>query len=122
MKVVLRVALALALLLTGVLMAQTPHSVTLAWAWSQGTQGAAIGFNVYRSGVSGGPYVLMGSTSATVLTYSDTANLVEGSVYYYVVTAKGNGNTESVYSAEAVTNPIPFRAPLPPSKPTTTVN
>lgn len=106
--------LIIALLFAGVAFAQQ-HSVTLTWTWAQGKGGAATGFNVKRSDVSGGPYTKINADpiAPDTLTYVDTAGLVEGTKYFYVVTATGPGG-ESAPSNEAG-GTIPFSVPQPPA-------
>jgi uncharacterized protein (TIGR03437 family) len=85
--------------------AQTPHTVTLNWTWSQGYGPIATGFNVKRGGISGGPYATIASLTGTdIRTYTDVSGpdniLIPGGTYYYVVTAL-SGAAESVPSPEA---------------------
>src|SRR5580692_12335507 len=87
------------------LAAQTGHSVSLNWNWSQDSGGAATGFTVKRALVTGGPYTDIGTVgSATTTSYVDMSApenvLVEGVTYYYVITATGPGG-ESAPSNEA---------------------
>jgi fibronectin type 3 domain-containing protein len=99
------------LLISSGLMAQF-HSVTLTWEWYQGTGGIATGFNVKRATISGGPYTIIASIDGTtVMTYVD-ANVVEGTTYYYVVTAT-NPSYESDPSNEASAL-IPYFVPQHP--------
>jgi hypothetical protein len=112
------------LLFAGLALGQAAHSVTLNWAWAQGTGGAATGFQVQRGTVSGGPYTTIGTVSSpTTLTYIDTSAtgniLTEGQKYCYVVQATGPGGT-SPNSTEAC-GTIPFSVPLAPSTLTVTV-
>jgi uncharacterized protein (TIGR03437 family) len=86
------------------LTAQTGHSVSLNWGWSQGTDGAAKGFSIKRALVTGGPYTVIGTVdSATTTSYVDISAagnvLPEGVTYFYVVTATGPGG-ESAPSDE----------------------
>jgi hypothetical protein len=75
------------------------HSVVLTWDASTSTD--VVGYNVYRSDVSGGPYAqLNGSIPVLALTYTDTT-VQAGLTYYYVVTAVDSEGTESAYSNEA---------------------
>src|SRR5205085_11557029 len=55
-------------------------SVSLSWAPANG----ALGYFVFRSSTSGGPYSQVGSASGT--SFSDSG-LVNGSTNYYVITA-----------------------------------
>ena len=63
------------------------------------------GFNVYRSMTSGTGYAMIAQTDADVVTYNDT-DVVNGSTYYYVVSAVFDGNNESDYSNEASATPM----------------
>ncbi len=56
-----------------------PGEVTLVW-----THVGADSYNVYRSVVAGGPYVLLSNTASVFSTYLDTT-VVNGTPYYYVV-------------------------------------
>lgn len=77
------------------------HTVTIGWTASTTPN---VTYNVYVSGTSGGPYSILGNTTA--LTFVDLAGTA-GSTYYYVVTAI-NQYGESGYSNEAsVTLPTP---------------
>lgn len=82
----------------------TTHSVGL--TWSDSGSGVA-GYNVYRSGVSGGPYSGINTGLDATTSYTDTA-VQAGQTYYYVVTAVGTSGTESAYSSEtSATIPSP---------------
>lgn len=83
--------------LSGSGVASIQHSVDL--SWSASSSSSVQGYNVYRAGVSGGPY-------APVVSANPGTTFVDGSVqpgqtYYYVVTAVGTSGTESVYSNQA---------------------
>ncbi|MDK8179764.1 cohesin domain-containing protein [Paenibacillus sp. UMB4589-SE434] len=65
-----------------------------------GSVASSVGFNIERSTVPGGPYEKI-ATSVTGTTYSDQ-NVVNGTTYYYVVTAlnhKGEGQRSNEASA-----------------------
>lgn len=63
--------------------------IQLTWTHVPGTHH----YNVYRSTVSGGPYLFIGSTTSTYSTYLDNGPLTLGTTYYYVVRpAQLNGN------------------------------
>jgi Abnormal spindle-like microcephaly-assoc'd, ASPM-SPD-2-Hydin/Transmembrane protein 131-like N-terminal len=80
------------------------HSVSLSWTASTST---VVGYNVYRSTVSGGPYTLITSAPVAATSYSDTA-VQAGVTYFYVVTAVDANGNESAFSNEAsVTVPTP---------------
>ena len=55
-----------------------------------------VGYNVYRAGISGGPYISVASASA-VTSFVD-GSVQAGQTYYYVVTAVDTSGTESAYS------------------------
>lgn len=101
------------------LFSQVPaHNVTLTWAWSQGTGGAATGFQIQRGTVHNGPYTTIGAVSSpTILTYVDTSAtsnvLQEGVTYYYVVEAVGPGGTSLPSNETSAT--IPFAVPVAPT-------
>ena len=78
-------------------------SVSLNWELSPG----ASSYNVYRSTTSGGPYTLIAG-GVTGTSYTDTG-VVNGTTYYYVVTAV-NGFGEGGYSSEASATPCAFSA------------
>ena len=87
------------------LIAQTPHTATLTWTWSQGDGAVATGFNVKRGTTTGGPYSIIASLTGTdIRTYTDASGtgniLTPGMTYYYIVTAVA-GTAESVPSPEA---------------------
>lgn len=120
----------LLLMLCGPMLAQAiNHSVTLTWTYTQGTV-PATGFAVKRSTVQAActlvpqpmTCVTQTNTSLTNLTYVDTVGLVEGTKYYYTVTATAAGGVESLPSGEASAT-VPFPPPVPnaPSTPTLVV-
>jgi fibronectin type 3 domain-containing protein len=74
--------------------------VSLTWSSIAG----AAGYRVYRSSVSGGPYTQVGIATSGETSYMDTG-LVNGTRYYYVVTAVGVPGTVSPYSNEASAMP-----------------
>jgi hypothetical protein len=80
------------------------HSVTLSWSPSTSS---VVGYNVYRSTVSGGSYTKLNSAAATTSTYDDFT-VQAGQTYYYVVTSVDSSNMESTYSSEvSATVPSP---------------
>ena len=80
------------------------HSATLDWTASTST---VVGYNAYRSAVSGGPYTVMNSTLATTTQYVDSA-VRAGQTYFYVVTAVDSSGVESTFSNEvSATIPTP---------------
>ena len=73
------------------------HSVDLSWDAS--TSPTVVGYNVYRSTVSGGTYSLLTSSLVAGLTYTDSS-VLSGQTYYYVATAVDAAGIESIYSNE----------------------
>jgi hypothetical protein len=74
------------------------HSVALSWDASSGSDVA--GYNVYRGGVSGGPYSKINSALEAGVAYTDNA-VNAGQTYYYVTTAVDAKGSESGYSNQA---------------------
>lgn len=81
---------------TGITAKSGRGQVAISWNASTG----ANSYNVKRSGTSGGPYALIGSTAAT--SYSDDG-LASGTYFYVVTTAGSSG--ESVNSVEVTATP-----------------
>jgi hypothetical protein len=73
------------------------HSVTLNWTASTSTN--IVGYKVYRSTVSGGPYDQVDSMAGTTCVDNTVGS---GQTYYYVATAVDSSGAESGYSNEAV--------------------
>lgn len=80
--------------LSGTGLSAVQHSVSLSWGSSSSSN--IVGYNVYRGGASGGPYVTI--TSANSGTTFVDGSVQPGQTYYYVVTAVDTGGAESVYS------------------------
>ncbi len=80
--------------LSGSGVAPTQHSVDLSWGASSSSN--LQGYNVYRAGVSGGPYAAVVSANSGT-TFVD-ASVQSGQTYFYVVTAVDTSGTESAYS------------------------
>ena len=74
------------------------HSVALSWAAS--TSSGVIGYNVYRSATSGGPYTKLNGSPGALTSYTDSTVLA-GQTYYYVVTAVDASSNESAHSNQA---------------------
>ena len=81
------------------------HSATLNWTASTST---AIGYNLYRGTISGGPYTKINSSIDATTTFTDAGIVQAGKTYYWVVTAVNSSNVESVLSGEvSATIPTP---------------
>jgi len=88
---------------TGLTATDGNAQISLAWAGD----GTAVGYNVKRANVSGGPYSLI-ATIVRSTSYLDTG-LVNGTTYYYVVSAVnslGASANSSKVSAMPVANHI----------------
>ena len=83
--------------LSGTGTAAPAHSVTVSWASGDP---AAVSYLVFRSDVSGGPYVPLTASLLTELSYTDSA-VSSGSTYFYVVTELDAAGDESPFSSEA---------------------
>jgi HYDIN/CFA65/VesB family protein/ASPM-SPD-2-Hydin domain-containing protein len=79
--------------ITGTGTAPTQHTVDLAWTASADV----VGYNVYRSTVSGTQYTMINSSLDSSTAYNDST-VVSGQTYYYVVTAVNASSQESGYS------------------------
>jgi hypothetical protein len=82
--------------MTGTGVAPTQHTVDLSWSASTG----AVGYNIYRGTVSGGPYTMINSSLDGTTAYTDST-VVSGQTYYYVATAVDGSSNESGYSNQA---------------------
>jgi Putative Ig domain/Cep192 domain 4 len=70
------------------------HSVDLSWTASTST---VVGYNVYRSSQSAGPYTKLDSSLITGTSFAD-GTVQAGQTYYYVTTAVDSSNVESAFS------------------------
>jgi hypothetical protein len=73
----------------------------VALAWNASTSQGVVGYNVYRSMTSGGPYTKGNSNLIATTSYSDLT-VQSGLTYYYVTTAVDSQGMESAYSNQAV--------------------
>jgi hypothetical protein len=78
--------------------------VTLDWADNAEPEGDLQGYNVYRSTAHGGPYTKINGALLPSSNYPDSA-VVNGTTYYYVVTAVDTVGSESSDSNEASATP-----------------
>jgi hypothetical protein len=95
----------------------TSQSVTLTWPAAVVTPIA--GYNIYRSAVSGGPYVKQNTALITALTFTDT-NVSSGQTLFYVATAVNSSvpAQESIFSVQVsatIPSSSPPNAPVPPT-------
>jgi hypothetical protein len=82
--------------LSGTSLQPTSHQVALTWNPSTSV---VVGYNVYRSTQSGGPYTELNSSPVLVDTYTDKTVLAS-QTYFYVLTAVDAGGVESGFSNE----------------------
>jgi hypothetical protein len=82
--------------LTGTGVNPTQHTVDLTW----NSSAEAVGYNIYRSTTSGGPYSMINSSLDGTTAYTDNT-VTSGTTYYYVATAVNSTSEESGYSNQA---------------------
>jgi centrosomal CEP192-like protein/HYDIN/CFA65/VesB family protein len=76
--------------------AAASHSVTLDW---NNRSSSTKGYHVYRGEAFGGPFERLNGALLETTSYEDI-DVVGGGRYFYVVTAVGEGGSESAYSNE----------------------
>ncbi|MFY9661387.1 MAG: fibronectin type III domain-containing protein [Terriglobales bacterium] len=87
------------LLCLGLAACHKPHSVTLGWDAPHVPPGASVlGYNVYRSDTSAGPFVKLASR-VPAPPYEDRS-VRSGHTYFYVVTALDQAGRESKFSQQ----------------------
>ena len=87
----------------------TPDNASVMLTWTASTD--ATSYNIKRATISGGPYNLVGTSTAPTYTDSSVTN---GTEYFYVVSAVDAAG-ESANSAEASTTPAIPTIPAPPT-------
>ena len=88
----------LTIALSGSGTAAPARSATVSWASGDP---AAVAYLVFRSDVSGGPYVPLTTSLLTELSYTDST-VSSGSTYFYVVTELDAAGDESPFSSEVL--------------------
>ena len=81
-----------------------PANGRIALSWSENGQDGFDHFVVKRADAPGGPYTPLAGAVPTTASFIDT-NVVNGTTYYYAVSAKNNLNEESADSLEASAAP-----------------
>jgi parallel beta-helix repeat protein len=94
---------------TGLVTIQDSNTETLDLVWNPSPEPDVAGYNVYRGLLSGGPYNLI-ATLGPQTQYKDT-NLVNGTMYYYVVQAFDEVPNFSSYSNEVNDTTFDTNAP-----------
>lgn len=79
--------------------------------WDANPESDLYGYNVYRSTASGGEVVQLNTTPLGVPAYTDT-DVVNGTTYYYVITALDTALNESGYSNEISAMPGPLNSQI----------
>ena len=87
-------------------------NVTVSLDWNDSNRPDLEGYNVYRSTTQGSGYSKINGSLVTGSNYADN-NVVNGTTYYYVVTAFDGSYNESGYSNEVSATPSPTAAHLP---------
>jgi Abnormal spindle-like microcephaly-assoc'd, ASPM-SPD-2-Hydin len=83
--------------LSGTGVQPSSHTVDLTWTASTSTD--VVGYNIYRSTISGGPYSILDSAPVAADEYVDSL-LASGQTYFYVVRSVDGTGTESANSSE----------------------
>jgi hypothetical protein len=73
------------------------HSVILTWDASSSP--SVVGYNVFRSTQSGGPYTVLNTGPVSSLTHTDEP-VQSGKTYYYNLTAVDGSGVESQFAGE----------------------
>lgn len=110
MKKTILILASLLMFLTIAASAQTAHTVAL--TWTQSTFSGVTANKVYRSTASGAQGTAIYSSTAPIVTYTDSGPLTNGTTYYYCVSALAGSNNESACSAQAIAT-IPTPPPAP---------
>jgi len=88
-------------------LAATPGDSQVSLDWNDNAEPDVVGYNVYRSETSGGPYSQVNGTLLATSDYLDLG-VINGTTYYYVVTAVDSATpipNESGNSSEASATP-----------------
>ncbi len=72
--------------------------------WADNNESDFAGYNIYRSTTSGSGYSKLNTTLLSSSNYTDN-DVINGTMYYYVITATDNLSNESGYSVEACAVP-----------------
>jgi fibronectin type 3 domain-containing protein len=75
-----------------------PPTYSVAFSWAASTS-QVVGYNVYESGKSGGPYTKLTATPVASLSYTDS-HVAGGQTRYYIATAVDASGNESMPSNE----------------------
>ena len=85
------------------------HSVDLSWSTGSGS---AVGYNVYRGTVSGGPYAKINNVLDAATNYTD-ASVAAGKTYYYATTQVHLlGYLEEIHQAILAARDVSTKIPI----------
>jgi fibronectin type 3 domain-containing protein len=90
--------------LSGTAVQPASHSVALNLTPNSSN---VVGYNLYRSSTSNGPYTKLNSPLVTSTTYTDTA-VIASQTYFYVGTSVDSSGNETAFS-----NQVPATIPTP---------
>lgn len=82
----------------------TPGDATVSLDWSDNAEPDLAGYNVYRATTNGGPYAQVNGALLTASAFAD-GGVVNGTTYFYVVTAVDTSANESADSNEVSATP-----------------
>ncbi|MFA5292838.1 MAG: carbohydrate-binding protein [Phycisphaerae bacterium] len=77
---------------------------TVSLNWNDNSESDLTGYNIYRSTTSGSGYSKLNSSLLSTSDYTDNS-VINGTTYYYVVTAVDTSANESAYSSQVSTTP-----------------
>lgn len=98
-------------------LAASPGNGFVSLGWSPNGESDLAGYHVYRSTTSGGPYTRINASLLGTNAFDDTG-VVNGTTYFYVVTASDLAGNESAASAEVSATPEAIPDGVPPAAPT----
>lgn len=82
---------------------QQGAAASVALNWVASSSPGVVGYDVYRSTVSGGAYTVLNSSAVASTQFTD-ASVAAGQMYYYVVTSVDSSNMQSGFSTEVSAN------------------
>ncbi len=82
----------------------TAGDLNVALDWANNAEADLAGYFVYRSTSSGGPFVRLNTGPLASSAFGDS-NVINGTTYYYVVSAADTSSNESGFSAQASATP-----------------
>lgn len=83
----------------------TPGDSTVSLSWNAGSEPDLAGYNLYRSESASGPFVKQNSGLILVASRTDSS-VVNGTTYFYHVTAVDSTGNESAFSSQQSATPV----------------